>query len=251
MMNYKPATFSLGKRERPIRTIKLQIEEKPTRPEYELLSSKQRFRYITMIKAETRKTVEYRQYIEFLKKHRGMHTSIVLPAATRANGKKYSIELHHEPFSMFEIIDIIVSKREAQGESLKPFDVIEEVLELHYDEKVGLVPLDITSHELCEKGKIFIPLQHIYQRYDQFYDEYSELCTIPEKIEQSLEIKVTLSEKFAADLNNEGKLVLSDLLEPQFTYLEFNGQLFPELPPEWGEALSINNQEIFLKGNSQ
>lgn len=241
MMNYKPTTFTNGKRERPIRTIKMQIDEKPSRKEYCILSNKARFKYITAIKANVRSTTEYRQYIEFLKKHRGMHKSHVLPAAISTTGKRYSIELHHEPFSMFEIIDIVVTKREALGESLKPFDVMEEVLELHYDEKVGLVPLDITSHELCEKGLIFIPLQDIYQRYDLFYDEYSELCTIPEKIEKKLEIKIELSEKL------ESGLVMSDMLSPEFTYLEINGQKFPEVPKEWGEALSINNQEIFLK----
>ena len=242
-MSYKPTTFTNGKRERPIRTIKLAIEEKPTRREYDLLSNKGRFKYISMIKSKVRGTTEYRSYIEFLKKHRGMHMSHVLPAARIDTGKRYSIELHHEPFSMFEIIDIVVTKRETLGESLKPFDVMEEVLELHYDEKVGLVPLDITSHELCEKGLIFIPLQDIYQRYDLFYDEYSALCQIPEKIENKLEIKVALSEKI------QSGLVMSDLLCPEFTYLDVNGQLFPEVPQEWGEKLSINNQEIFLKNN--
>lgn len=241
MMNYKPATFSIGKRERPIRTIKMQIEEKPSRKEYNLLTNKGRFTYITMIKSKVRASTEYRQYIEFLKKHRGQNFSCVLPKATQENGKRYSIELHHTPFSLFEIIDIVVTKREACGESLNPFNVMEEVLELHYDEKVGLKPLDITSHELCEKDLIFIPLQDIYQRYDLFYDEYSALCQIPEKIEKRLEIKVEMSEHL------ESGLVMSDMICPEFTYLDVNGQLFPEVPKEWGEALSLNNQEIFLK----
>ena len=241
MMNYKPTTFSIGKRERPIRTIKLQIEEKPQRKQYDTFSKKGRYKYLTYIKALVRKTPEYRQYVEFLKKHRGQNRSHVLPAATTGNGKKYSIELHHEPFSLFEICDIVVTKRETLGESLNPLHVVEEVLELHYDGKVGLVPLDITSHELCEKGLIFIPLQDIYQRYDLFYDEYDALCEIPEKIKNMLEIKIELSEKI------ESGLVMSDMLNPQFTYLDINGQQFPEVPEEWGNALSINNQEIFLK----
>lgn len=243
MMNYKPTTFTKGKRERPNRTIKLQIDEKPTRKEYNLISSKGRYKFITMLKMKIRNTLEYRSYIEFLKKYRGMHKSYVLPQVRIDTGKKYSIELHHDPFTMFEIIDIVVTKREACGESLDVFDIMEEVLELHYDGKVGLVPLDITSHELCEKSLIFIPLQDIYQRYDLFYDEYDALCEIPQKIRTKLEIMIELSEKL------ESGVVMSDMLNPEFTYLEVNGQQFPEVPKEWGEQLSINNQEIFLKSN--
>ena len=40
---------------------------------------------------------------------------------------------------------------------------------------------------------------------------------------------------------------MSDMFNPEFTYLDINGQQFPEVPEEWGQALSINNQEIFLK----
>lgn len=241
MMNYKPTTFSIGKRERPIRTIKLQIEEKPQRKEYNTISRKSRYKYINAVKALVRKTPEYRQYIEFLKKHRGLHRSHVLPAASIGNGKKYSIEIHHEPFSLFEIIDIVLTKRETLGESTGLLHVAEEVLELHYDGKVGLVPLDITTHELCEKGKLFIPLQDIYQRYDLFFDEYDAICEIPEKIKNMLELKIELSEKI------ESGLVMTDMINPEFTYLEINGQMYPEVPEEWGQALSINNQEIFLK----
>lgn len=241
MINYKPTTFTNGKRERPIRTIKMQIDEKPIRKEYNLLSSKSRFKFITMIKSQVRTSPEYREYIDFLKKHRGMFRSHVLPQASIEVGKRYSIEIHHEPFTLFEIIDIVLTKREALGESINPLQIMEEVMLLHYEDKIGLIPLDITTHELCEKGNIFIPLQDIYGRYDKFYDEYSALCEIPDKIEKKLEIKVELSEKL------ESGVILSDMLHPEFTYLEVNGQKYPEVPKEWGEALSINNQEIYLK----
>lgn len=244
MMTYKPTTFTIGKRQRPIRTLKLQIDDKPTRMQYDTFSNKGRYKYLTMVKNGVRSTPEYREYVEFLKKYRGMHTSKVLPNVKIDTGKKYSIELHHEPFSLMEICDIVLTKREAQGESIAPLQVIEEVLELHYDGKVGLVPLDITTHELCEKMLIFIPLQDIYQRYDKFYDEYSLLCDIPEKIEKMLEIKVELSEKL------ESGLVMSDMINPEFTYLDVNGQLFPEVPEEWGQLLTLNNREAFLKNST-
>lgn len=240
-MNYKPTTFTVGKRERPIRTVKMQIEEKPQRKEYNTLSKNGRYKFITMIKNRVRNTPEYRQYIEFLKKYKGMSKSHVLPNVSMGNGKKYSIELHHEPFSMFEIIDIVLTRRETMGESIRPYDIMEEVLELHYDDKVGLVPLDVTSHELCEKNLIFIPLQDIYHRYDLFFDEYNALCEIPEKIKKKIEIKIELSEQL------ESGLVMSDMLNPEFTYFEINGFKFPEVPEDWSKLLSINNQEIYLK----
>jgi len=57
MMNYKPTTFTVGKRERPIRTVKMQIEEKPQRKEYNTLSKNGRYKFITMIKNRVRNTL--------------------------------------------------------------------------------------------------------------------------------------------------------------------------------------------------
>ena len=37
------------------------------------------------------------------------------------NGKKYSIEIHHAPFTLFELVDIVLTKKEKLNEKINPY----------------------------------------------------------------------------------------------------------------------------------
>ena len=51
----------------------------------------------------------------------------------------------------------------------------DEVMECHYLNRVGLIPLSKTIHEMVHKSdKIFIPLHLVYGRYKEFFDVYGE-----------------------------------------------------------------------------
>lgn len=224
---------------RPIKTVSITAAEKPERPSYAFRSNKERKKYIDMVKSYIRASQEYKDYINFLKTHVNMNRCIVFNKLEPGPGKKYSIEIHHDPFSLFEIINIVVSKRQALGETLNPYMVAEEVMELHYDGKVGLINLSVTAHELCESGKIFIPLQWIYQRYDLFYQEYEPY--IDDVTKSKLEIKIEMSRRCDQ--------IQSDVLDPEFVYVNIDGYKFPEIPEEWGKLLQINDPETVLGNN--
>ena len=233
MILYKNPSKEVLKRERPIRTMDIKIDEKPERPTYAFKNNKERYKYCTMIKMMVRSSLEYREYIKFLKKYMHMDKCVVFENLQTEN-KHYRIELHHDPFTLMEIINVVVSKRQALGESLNPYLVTEEVLELHYDDKVGLINLSITAHELAEKGRIFIPLQRIYQRYDLFVEEYEEY--MDDTLKQKIELIIQMSQKCDQ--------IVSDVLDPEFTYVNIDGVTFPEIPDEWGKLLkdvSIEN----------
>lgn len=216
------------RKERPIRTIDIKIEEKPERPVYSMFrNNKDRYKYCTMIKSMVRNSPEYREYISFLKKHMHMNKDVVFRNLDTSGNKRYSIELHHDPFTLMEIINVVVSKRQDLGESLNPYLVTEEVLELHYDDKVGLINLSVTAHELTEKGRIFIPLQRIYQRYDLFVNEYEEW--MDDTLKQKIELIIQMSQKCDQ--------IVSDILDPEFVYVNIDGVEFPEVPEEWGKIL--------------
>ena len=234
MILYKDAKAHKDKKSRPIRTINISIDEKPERPTYCFKNNKDRYKYCTMIKMMVRNSPEYREYVSFLKKHIHMDRCVVFKKIISEPHKKYSIELHHDPFTLMEIINVVVSKRQALGESLNPYMVVDEVLELHYDNKVGLINLSKTAHELAEKGRIFIPLQLIYQRYDLFVNEYEEY--MDDTLKQKIEMIIQMSQKCDK--------IVSDCLDPEFVYINIDGVDFPEVPDEWKTALksvSIEN----------
>lgn len=237
MILYKNANTQANKKHRPIRTIDLSIEEKPERPVYAFKNNKERKRYIDMVKALVRRSPEYKEYISFLKKYMHMDKCVVFNKLTSDPNKRYSIELHHDPFTLAEIINVVVTKRQELGESLNPYKTADEVMELHYDDKVGLINLSKTAHELAEHGRIFIPLQWIYQRYDLFVDEYE--MYMDDTLKSKIEMIIHMSQKCDK--------IVSDCMDPEFVYLNIDGVEFPEVPEEWGKLL----QSVSLENSLQ
>lgn len=215
-------------KQRLSRTIPINVEEKPQRPVYDFKSNKERYKYCVMIKNMVRNFPEYRQLVSFLKKYMNMNKCVVFNKLQNGDGKHYTIELHHHPYTLIEIINTVVSKRQEYGESLNPYRTIEEVLGLHYDGEVGLINLSITAHELAESGKIFIPLQWVYQRYDKFTEKYEEF--MDSTLKQKIELLIQMSQK-------SDKLA-SNILDPEFTYIKVDGWDLPEVPEEWSKLLS-------------
>lgn len=219
--------------ERENRTIKMEIEELPERPIYVFKNTKDRVKFIKTCEAIIRKSEEYKEYIKFLKTHLDMNRCTVLKNLKSGNGKRYSIEIHHEPFTLFDVCDIVLTKFEDLSQPINPYLISDEIMMLHYDEKIGLVPLSKTMHELVGNDKIFLPLQYIYQNYSEFYDEYEEF--ISDNIKQKIELKVNLSLKCGD--------VVSDILDPEYVYIEVDGFKFPEIPEEWGKVIDTLSLE--------
>ena len=100
---------------------------------------------------------------------------------------------------------------------------------LHFDGKVGLIHLSKTMHQLVHDDKIFIPLQFVYQKYDVFWRDYNKW--INPLVKEKIEAKVELSMKTDA--------IVSDVIDPIFTYIHIDGFDFPQIPDEWKSVLHM------------
>ena len=134
--------------ERTRRTLNIEIEEKPERPRFLDRTARERRKFITKVEQMVRSSDEYKEYIKYLKTHFDMSHCEVFPNVSTGNGKKYSIEIHHEPFQLSWIVDTVIHKRQELDEDLDPFSIADEVMKLHYDGVIGLIPLCVTAHEL-------------------------------------------------------------------------------------------------------
>jgi hypothetical protein len=211
------------RKERSSRAIDVDLSIMPEKPEYIIRSDRDRTKFIKSCEGTIRKSMEYKQYIQFLKDNMEYDRCIVLKGITREYGKKYSIEVHHTPFTLYSIVDTVIRKREELGESLDPLDIADEVCELHYTEKVGLIPLSATMHELVHSDRVFIPLNLIYQDYVEFFNEYEKY--MDGKLLDKIETLVDMSLKCPS--------LQSNILNPEFTYVNMQGFSFPEVPEEW------------------
>lgn len=232
MILYKKG-FSDGKKERPKKEMTVNIEELPTRPVPKYTTPRDREKFIKTCENVIRKSTEYKEYIRFLKNNLNMDACIVLSNIKNGNGKRYHIEIHHEPFTLFDIVETVISKRLDLGESINALNVADEVMDLHYSGMVGLVPLTTTMHELVHNGRIFIPLQYIYHKYNEFFKEYEQYMNT--SLIEKIEAKVNLSLQ-TQDL-------VSDSLNVEFVYLNVDGFSFPEIPEEWKNAIYTTSDE--------
>ena len=233
MILYKSG-FANGKKERAKQEIKITIDELPKRPIPKYNTTKDIKKFIKSTEMIIRKSLEYKEYIKFLKNNLDMDKCIILSNLKSTHGKRYSIEIHHEPFTLFDIVETVINKKIENSEPFNALTVADEVMELHYSGVIGLVPLTVTMHELTHKGRIFIPLQFIYQNYNDFFKEY-ETYMNPMLIEK-IEAKV--------DLSLQSDYIVSDSLDVTFTYLNVDGFSFPEIPEKWKNALTdLGNEE--------
>ena len=230
MILYKQ-NMAEGKRIRPSRNMNVRIDEKPQRSDPKYNTPRDREKYIKTVEQIIRRSSPYKDYTKFLRENMDMDRCTILKQVKKEAGKHYRIEIHHEPFTLFDIVETVINKRLSLGESIRTLPVCDEVMSLHYDGKVGLVPLTITMHELVHSGRLFIPLQYIYQDYSDFYKEY-EYYFNTNTIDK-LEAKVNIS------LHTENPV--SDALDVEIVYIDVEGVQLPVIPDEWKNALGAVN----------
>lgn len=149
---------------------------------YDIYSDKDFKKYIQDVEKEVRSSIEYRRAIRYLKEYMGMNESAFLEGIESTNDNKISIELHHSPFTLFDVSLIVFNKRLYYGESLELQATAKEVTKLHYYLVVGLVALTKTEHELVHKSYLFVPSDKVLGNYGKFIDYYRDFMT-PEQID--------------------------------------------------------------------
>ena len=183
-------------------------------------SDRDKVKTIKEIERLVRGSLEYRDYIKFLKQNIDMNMCSFFVGVSRKNGEKVKIEIHHEPFTLFDISQIVLEKHIDQSPyAVNTFVIAEEVAKLHYQGSVGLIPISKTIHDLVHDGKLFIPLQNLYGFYIRFIEDYEPY--IPNDILAMLETKLAMSQ----DIESQDM----SILETKYTYLDVEGMTFPQI----------------------
>ena len=182
-----------------------------------LTNAKDRHKFISRVEKIIRSSKEYRDYIQFLKEHIGLDKCIFFQNITNGGENKrsrISIELHHEPFTLYDIVNVVLTKYQDEGLPINDLLIADEVLELHYANQVGLVPLSKTMHQMIHNStKLIVPLNMCYGAYSEFLEKYEPY--IDEELYEKLERKMNET----AALTPES----FEAIKKQFTYLDVDG----------------------------
>ena len=184
-------------------------------------NEREKTKIIKRIERHIRSSLEYRDYIAFLRENVGMDECAFFNNINKDTSKSLRIEIHHVPFTLFDITKIIVNKYMEEGLPLNELLMTEEVMKVHYSNMVGLIPLSKTLHLMVHgenAEKVVIPAYMIFGNYKKFIEEYGDYMNdedfkkIERLIQRTKEIKES-DYKF---------------LEQHYDYIEVDGFKIPE-----------------------
>ena len=172
---------------------------------YNLGHNKDRDKFIKTVEKLVRSSLEYRDLINYLKTKMGMNFCSFFHKISKDNFSGYNrigIEIHHEPFTLYDIVSIILQdhiKNKPDWERVDVMRIAQKTMRVHYEGIVGLIPLSTTVHELVHSGKIFIPLQFIDEGFNTFFVRYKDSIKEMDGLKDMLKVKMELSKEFEKD----------------------------------------------------
>lgn len=161
---------------------------------------------VSYIEREIRNSYEYRAYISYLKNELDLTRCALLPNID-INDCKVSLEFHHYPMNLFEIAQIVGTQmimNSNKGEKVSCFDISQKVVEEHYRNNIGLIPLTKTLHDMAHNQAIIIPLSKVHGNYKNFMTKYSDY--ISEDIKDRIKQAELNSESDDSKMFNKSKL---------------------------------------------
>ena len=85
------------------------------KPSYIIYNEKTRSKFIKSVEKIVRSSLEYREFIAYLRAELGMNFCMFFNNVSRDEIKNLGIEIHHIPFSLFDIVNIVLRKYEAEN----------------------------------------------------------------------------------------------------------------------------------------
>lgn len=207
----------------PIDIVKI---DKPEQMDYSFTfaNDREKVKLIKRIEKYVRSSMEYRDCIAFLREYVGMDACAFFSNVNKETSKRIRIEIHHSPLTLFDIVAIVVEKFLATGTPLNDLLIADEVMELHYKNMVGLIPLSKTLHEVVHNSdKLTIPTYMVFGNFKEFLEYYGDCLDEDNEV---LEVAYDKVDRMIEDT----KLLNSssfEALDTKITYLEVDGFTVP------------------------
>ena len=197
----------------PNHIIKIEALPEYDIEDWDLFNPKEFKKYIDTIGRMIRNSFEYRKMVSYLRENLYMNTCSFYENVSNENSNKIKIHIHHDPITLYDMCIIVYNKRMFYNEDLSEEMVSKEVMFLHYNLYVGLIPLAETVHTLVHNKYLFIPTTRVFGHYRKFLEEYHDFM-LPEQIETIEKI-----EEYTLKYDPED---YKQLLDRNFIYLDLD-----------------------------
>jgi len=135
---------------------------------YEFEKEKDMFAFINNVKKLVRGSYEYKLWTNYIKDTLNYNKCIL----SNETGQELTIEIHHHPVSLQSIIMAILNTYTLENKSFCTFDIAMEVMKLHYQMNVGVIPLISSLHEKFHNGYLDLPIDLVIGNWKYLLDTY-------------------------------------------------------------------------------
>jgi hypothetical protein len=148
-------------------------------------------KFIKNVERLIRSSKEYKKYIELLRSnHSALNLDNVLTNISAADA---DMEFHHYPLTLYDVVDVVCTDKFLKKENFTSFSIGKEIMDIHYKNIIGLVPLTETNHELAHKGALFFSTKQIFGDWEEFVKKYEK--GISAEMQEKIDNMKKLSEK--------------------------------------------------------
>ncbi|MGL6099460.1 MAG: hypothetical protein ACRC0G_07530 [Fusobacteriaceae bacterium] len=131
-------------------------------------------KFIKKIESLVRRHPDYKRYIALLL-DKGLGNCAVLGNIHKDDAE---VEMHHGPIlTLYDICTILTDHLIRVQGNCSSFEVAELVLEEHFKNRIQIVFLSETAHQLTHANNTFISLRQAYGNLNSFIQEYREDIT--------------------------------------------------------------------------
>ena len=135
----------------------------------EFSDDKQIKKFIKSVEAIVRGIPEYRDLTTYIKETLGHYAW----ALTKELSSQVHVDIHHHPVSLYSIVKAHIFKKLEDNQEFCSLDIAQEVIEMHYENRVGYIPLVRTLHEKFHAGFLSLPIDIVHGDYRYFIQNYS------------------------------------------------------------------------------
>lgn len=125
-------------------------------------------RYVKSVEKMVRNCPEFREWKRYLSDVLG-YTKCIL---TEEKSDECPIEIHHHIPTLFILCKSIVLTKLEDEKEFSTFDIAEEVVKLHYENRIGYACIVSTLHKKHHNGFLNIPIEYINGDYGYFLKNY-------------------------------------------------------------------------------
>jgi hypothetical protein len=126
-------------------------------------------KFVKNVEKLVRNSIEYREWVNYITEVVGYANC----ALTEERMTEVTIEIHHHPINLFTITKAVLTHKINTQKDFCTFDIAQDIIDLHFQNRIGYIPLVSTLHEKYHTGFLEIPIDFCHGDYYYILNNYT------------------------------------------------------------------------------